>query len=292
MDLPLTEVCSIIDRALQEDIAWGDLTTRALISRDWLAHGRVLAKQDGILAGIEVMALVFRRLDSAVEVKILKEDGMSFSKGEELALVQGPAASLLTAERVALNFLQRLSGIATETSKYVRAVDGLPVSIVDTRKTTPGLRILEKYAVRMGGGHNHRYNLSDGVLIKDNHLALLRAAGFSLREVVARARRAVPHTIRIEIEVESPEEAAEAARAGADLILLDNMSLPDLRRAVQAVAGRALTEASGGVRLDTVRAIAETGVDLISVGALTHSARSVDISLEFDSTLSTSSALP
>ena len=281
MDLPLSEVRSIVSRALTEDLGWGDITTDSLIAPDWQASGQALAKEPGVLAGIEVMALVFTTVDPSVRFAALKKDGEAFARGDVLATVSGPARSLLGAERVALNFVQRLSGIATETSRYVEAVKGLPVRIVETRKTTPGLRLLEKYAVRVGGGHNHRQNLSDGVLIKDNHLAACKAAGLNLAGVIERARQNVSHMVRIEVEVESVAEAIEAAEARADVIMLDNMSNAEMRRAVEAIAHRAQVEASGGVRLDTVRAIAETGVDLISVGALTHSVKALDISLDF-----------
>jgi len=191
-------------------------------------------------------------------------------------------AGVLKAERVALNFLQRLSGVATATAAYVAAIAGTSARIIDTRKTTPGLRVLEKYAVRVGGGFNHRFCLSDGVLIKDNHLAALRAAGLGLRDAVAMARERVPHTTRVEVEVESLAEVEEALAAGADAILLDNMRPPEMREAVKLIAGRAITEASGGINLSTVRAVAETGVDLISAGALTHSVRALDISLDLE----------
>ncbi|MCL4535640.1 MAG: carboxylating nicotinate-nucleotide diphosphorylase [Bacteroidetes bacterium] len=281
MDLPSAEVQRIVERALAEDLGWGDVTTQALIDPAWTAQGKVIAKETGVLCGIQMLAMVFRAVDPDVQTDILAPDGATVFVGQTVANIRGSAASLLMGERTALNFLQRLSGIATETRRYVDAVQGLPVRIVETRKTTPGLRLLEKYAVRVGGGHNHRQNLSDAILIKDNHLAALRSRGMSFAEIVALAQQKSAHTITVEVEVEAPEEAAQAAEAGADTVMLDNMGLEEMRRAVELVGGRALIEASGGVRLDTVRAIAETGVDLISVGALTHSVKALDFSIEF-----------
>jgi len=196
--------------------------------------------------------------------------------------VSGSIAGILKAERVALNFLQRLSGIASETSRYVARVEALPVRIMDTRKTTPGWRSLEKYAVRIGGGGNHRMNLGDGVLIKDNHLAALRSQGLNIKEIIAKARQNAPQRLPVEVEVRTVSEALEAVEAGADIVMLDNMNLEDMREAVKSINGRALIEASGGITLDNVRAVAETGVDFISIGALTHSARALDISLELE----------
>ena len=196
--------------------------------------------------------------------------------------MEGPLLSILEGERTALNFLQRLSGVATETAKYVEAVRGLPVKILDTRKTTPGMRALEKYAVRMGGGTNHRFNLGDAILIKDNHIAALKDQGLDLKEIIARARETNRRRLKIEIEVTNTTDAVIAAKSGADIIMLDNMSLTEMRRAVKAVEGRAFIEASGGMTLDRVRAVAETGVDFVSIGAITHSARALDISLELE----------
>ncbi len=213
---------------------------------------------------------------------ILIKDGAEVKPGDVIARIEGKTSSMLKAERVALNFLQRLSGIASETARYVQAVKGLPVYITDTRKTTPGLRTLEKYAVRVGGGKNHRMHLADGILIKDNHIAVLRRRGLSIKEIVAKARQKASPELKIEIEVKTPEEAIQAAEAGADIIMLDNMNLKDMRQAVRLVKGRALIEASGGITLESVRAVAETGVDLISIGALTHSPKALDISLELD----------
>lgn len=282
MQMPKFIVQEIIARALKEDLGWGDITTQALVPAEARASGSVLVKEAGVLAGIHVLEQVFLSLDEDIQVQILVEDGARVSPGDVVAIVEGSAASILSAERVAMNFLQRLSGIATLTSRYVEAVKGLLVRIADTRKTTPGLRALEKYAVRMGGGFNHRQNLSDGVIIKDNHLAILRSLGQTMGEIVAKAREGAPHTVQIEVEVETVEDAIEAVEAGADVVLLDNLNLEEMRRAVRAVAGRVPLEASGGVTLENVRQIAETGVDIISSGALTHSAKALDISLEVE----------
>jgi nicotinate-nucleotide pyrophosphorylase (carboxylating) len=271
----------LIDYALAEDLGRGDVTTEALIPDDQRGTGFVVVKAGGILAGIEVAKRVFHRVDSGLKVDILLEDGSRVKPGDIVVKIEGKIASILKAERVALNFLQHLSGIASETNRYTEAVKGLPVQIMDTRKTTPALRLLEKYAVRVGGGENHRMNLGDGILIKDNHLASLRSCGLSIKDIVAKARQNAPRRLKVEVEVKTLQEAVEAAEAGADIIMLDNMSLDAMRQAVKSIHGRALIEASGGITLDKVRAAAETGVDFISVGALTHSARALDISLEF-----------
>jgi nicotinate-nucleotide pyrophosphorylase (carboxylating) len=267
----------LIRTALEEDIGPGDVTTAATIPLGTMARAELVAKEDFVLAGIAVARRVFELLDAQVAFEALIKDGQTVKRGEVLAWLKGDAASLLQGERVALNLLQRMSGVATLTSAFVLEAEGTGATVVDTRKTTPGLRVLEKYAVRVGGGGNHRMALYDGVLIKENHVA---AAG-GITAAVSRARRYAPHTLKIEVEVRNLEEVAEALAAGADILLLDNMGLGQLEAAVKLVGGRAMTEASGGVNLDTVRAIAETGVDLISVGALTHSYRSVDISMLF-----------
>ncbi|MBM4463628.1 MAG: carboxylating nicotinate-nucleotide diphosphorylase [Chloroflexi bacterium] len=270
----------IVDRALAEDVGWGDVTTEALVPAELTGRASFVAKAHGILAGVEVARLVFHRVDPAVQFDITITDGNSIQPGDAVAVVEGKVASILKAERTALNFLQRLSGIATETNRYVEVVKGLGSRIVDTRKTTPGLRILEKYAVRVGGGHNHRLNLGDGVLIKDNHLAALRSRGLAMKDIISRARERAPFNLKVEVEVRTAQEAVEAVEVGADIVMLDNMGLEEMRQAVLLVKGRALIEASGGITLDNVRRVAETGVDLISIGALTHSVRSLDISLE------------
>lgn len=277
------QVEQIIRNALAEDLASGDVTTEALVSPDLEGKASILVKRDGVLAGIDVAEEVFRQVDPSLHFKALVKDGAKVRKGDVVATVEGKVASMLKAERTALNFLQHLSGIATETARYVDAVSGTKAIITDTRKTIPGLRLLEKYAVRAGGGRNHRLNLGDGVLIKDNHLAALRSCGVGLGEAVKKARKRTPRAMKVEVEVESVKQAREALSAGADIIMLDNMKLEDIRRVVELVQGRALLEASGGITLDNVRSVAEAGVDLISVGALTHSAKSLDISLEVES---------
>lgn len=272
---------AIIELALAEDIGHGDVTTLATVPAGTVAGATLLAKGAGVISGLDPAAFTFLRVDPAIVFEPLCADGAAVPAGTIIARLTGPARSLLGAERVALNLLQRLSGVATLTAAFVAETAGTKARIVDTRKTTPGLRTLEKAAVRHGGGRNHRVGLSDGVLIKDNHLA---AVGGPRRvaDAIRAARAFAPHTLRIEVETTTLAEVAEAADAGAEIIMLDNMDLGTMRRAVALVAGRALVEASGGVRLDTVRAIAETGVDLISVGALTHSAPALDISLNFD----------
>jgi len=276
------QIEEIIDRALAEDLVKGDVTTDALIPADRRGTGFIVAKKEGILAGINIAKQVFHRVDPELKVEVLLEDGAGVKPGSKVANVSGNVASILAAERVALNFLQRLSGIASETNRYVEAVKGLPVRIMDTRKTTPGLRSLEKHAVKVGGGENHRMNLGDGILIKDNHLAALRSQGLNIKQIVARARQNSPQRLPVEVEVATASEALEAAEAGADIVMLDNMSLEDMRKAVKSIHGRALIEASGGITLDNVRAVAETGVDSISIGALTHSVTALDISLELE----------
>jgi len=291
-----SQIEEIVDRALAEDLGKGDVTTEALIPGDQQGTGFIMAKTEGILAGIEVAKQVLHRVDPELNVEILLEDGAGVKPGSKVAKVSGSIAGILKAERVALNFLQRLSGIASETNRYVARVEGLPVRIMDTRKTTPGLRSLEKYAVRVGGGTSHRMNLSDGILIKDNHLAALRSQGLNIKEIIARARQNAPLSLRgaerrsnlqarqiqIEVEVRTVPEALEAVEAGTDIVMLDNMNLEDMRKAVKSIHGRALIEASGGITLDNIRAVAETGVDFISIGALTHSTRALDISLELE----------
>ncbi|MCL0095637.1 carboxylating nicotinate-nucleotide diphosphorylase [Dehalococcoidia bacterium] len=277
-----SQIRAIVDHAIKEDLGQGDVTTDALIPPALEVRASILVKASGVLAGIEVAEIVFQQVDPSLIFERVVQDGTGMQAGSIVGVVTGKAAGILKAERVALNFLQHLSGIATETAKYVAAVAGTRARILDTRKTTPGLRLLEKYAVRTGGGQNHRQNLGDGVLIKDNHLAALRAGGVGLGEGVKRARANVPPHLKIEVEVDTVEQAQIALDAGADILLLDNMRTTDMRRVVELVEGRALTEASGGITLDNVRAVAETGVDFISIGALTHSVKALDISLEFN----------
>jgi len=278
----LSRIRSVVTRALEEDIAQGDITTEALIFPNLKGHASLMVKSRGVLAGIRVAEITFTRVDPSLFFETLIQDGMQVRPGDCVAVVRGRVASILKAERVALNFLQHLSGIATETARYVDAVSGTKARIMDTRKTTPGLRLFEKYAVKMGGGHNHRQNLSEQVLIKDNHLAALRAEGMDLGDVVRRARQNTPLTIPIEVEVETVEQAREAVEAGADIIMLDNMGLAQMRRAVKIIKGMSLVEASGGINLSNVKAVARTGVDHISVGALTHSVKALDISLDLE----------
>ena len=275
------DVSAVIDRAIQEDLALGDATTDALVPRDLPGEAVIFAKAPGVLCGVDVALEVFRRIDPSMATEALLADGASMEQGSNIARLKGSKASILMGERLALNFLQHLSGIATATATYVKAVEGTGARIIDTRKTIPGLRALQKYAVRAGGGRNHRQNLGDGILIKDNHIASLRAQGMSLADTVRLAEERASHMIKIEVEVTSMEEVQEALDGGAHLILLDNMSVEQMRQAVRLVDGRAMLEASGGITLESVRAIAETGVDLISSGALTHSAKALDISLDF-----------
>lgn len=281
--LPSDEsIFPIIDLALAEDTGHGDVTSEALIPPALVGKATVLAKAEGVLAGIEVAGKVFLRVDPSLEMTVLIGDGTRIMPGDIIATVSGGVSGILRAERVMLNFLQRLSGIASLAAEYVARTEGLGARIVDTRKTTPGLRMLEKYAVRMGGAQNHRLHLGDGILIKDTHLAALRALGMDLKSIVTRAREESPPGLQLEVEVTSVEEAIEAAGAGADIVMLDNMSPAEMRRAVSQLPEGVRTEASGGVDLDNVREIAETGVDIISVGALTHSMKALDISLEID----------
>lgn len=272
----------LIRDALQEDLGSGDVTTSSIISNSQKARGIAIAKKSGILAGVEVAAKVFKTIDPSCSITVKKEDGSRIGGGDIVMMIEGLAAPMLMAERVALNLMQRMSGIATETARYIEATRGLKVRIVDTRKTTPGLRMLEKYAVRVGGGFNHRFGLYDGVLVKDNHLSLLRGMGITLKEAVRTLRTKVPHTLRVEVEVQDLAEVREAIEAGADVILLDNLKIDEIKAAVELVDRRAIVEASGGITLDNVRAIAQTGVDVISIGALTHSAPSLDISIEIE----------
>jgi len=276
------QIESIVGIALTEDRVAEDVTSQALIPAALQGKATILVKAEGILAGGGVAEKVFLAVDPSLRVEARIEDGAKVNPGDVIATVSGRIISILKAERVALNFLQRLSGIASGTARYVDSTRDLAVAILDTRKTTPGLRLLEKYAVRMGGGQNHRLHLGDGILIKDNHLAALRATGIKLKDIVAKARKNAPKGLKVEVEVTDSQEAGEAAEAGADIILLDNMSPDEMRRVVDFIPSDVKTEASGGITLDNVRAVAETGIDFISVGALTHSAKALDISLEVE----------
>jgi nicotinate-nucleotide pyrophosphorylase (carboxylating) len=282
MELPEDQIRSIIDLALAEDRVSEDVTSDTLIPAELQGKASIMAKAEGIVAGGEVAMMVFVRVDPSLQVEVLIEDGTKVKPGDIIATVSGTVTSILKAERVVLNFLQRLSGIASLTTRYVAEIQGLNVTILDTRKTTPGLRLLEKYAVRMGGGKNHRMHLGDGILIKDNHLAALRALGTSLKEIVARAKENAPKGLKVEVEVNTIQEALDAAEAGADIIMPDNMSPEEMRQVVESMPSGVETEASGGVTLENIRAVAETGVDFISVGALTHSYQALDISLELE----------
>lgn len=265
----------IIKQARREDLAWGDITTDNLIESGRKSEGIILAKEKGMIAGLPVAELVFQQYDPRIEYLPCCEDGQTITAGQELIKLSGPTAAILRGERVALNFLQRLSGIATQTNYYVKLLRDYPVRVVDTRKTTPTLRVLEKYAVRVGGGYNHRMSLADGVLIKDNHI---KAAG-GIATAISILKKRLPHTVKIEIEVQDLPGVEEALTAGAEIIMLDNMGIEEMKKAVRLIAGKAIVEASGGITDQTVREVATTGVDIISVGALTHHIRALDLSL-------------
>lgn len=276
------QVANIIDLALAEDLSHGDITSEVLIPHQLQGKALILIKEEGVVAGGEVARKVFLRVDPSLKAQVLIKDGAKVQPGDVVATISGKVASILKAERTALNFLQRLSGIASQTAKYVAEIHGLTVNLTDTRKTTPGLRLLEKYAVRMGGGKNHRFHLGDGILIKDNHLAALRALGMSLKDIVARAKQNAPQGIKVEVEVTTVQEATDAVEAGADIIMLDNMSPDEMRHVVSLLPSQVKSEASGGITLTNVHAAALTGVNIISIGALTHSPKALDISLELE----------
>jgi nicotinate-nucleotide pyrophosphorylase (carboxylating) len=270
----------VVQRALNEDAPWGDVTSEHLIPANATATAELAAREAGVFSGADVFAAAFMLTDPSLDVQLFLEDGDSFVAGQELGVVTGPARSVLTAERIGLNFVQRMSGIATLTAKYVAAVAGTNARIVDTRKTTPGLRAFERHAVVSGGGRNHRFSLSDAVMAKDNHLAILTSGGKDLTTELRRVKNELPHTMKLEVEVDRLDQIAPVLAAGVDIIMLDNFNLDDLRAGVALIGGKAVVEASGGVNLDTVAAIAATGVDVISVGALTHSARALDLGLD------------
>ncbi|HEY93227.1 MAG TPA: carboxylating nicotinate-nucleotide diphosphorylase [Dehalococcoidia bacterium] len=282
LQLPEEQIDNIIDLALAEDISHGDVTTEALIPTGLQGKASILVKAKGIVAGGEVAKGVFLKVDPSLKVEIFIIDGTMVKPGDIIATITGAVASILKGERVAVNFLQRLSGIASQTAQYVAEIQGVKVNITDTRKTTPGLRLLEKYAVRMGGGQNHRFHLGDSILVKDNHLAAMRALGMSLKDIIAKSKQNAPHGLKVEVEVNTIQEALDAVEAGVDIIMLDNMSPDEMRYIVGLVSGRVKIEASGGITLANVRAVAETGINLISVGALTHSSKALDISLELE----------
>lgn len=270
-------VDEIILRALKEDMPMGDITTDSTISEDSVSKARLIAKENGVLSGITVAIRVFKLMDSNIVYNTTFKDGDKIKKGDILLELEGNTRALLKAERTALNLLQRMSGIATRTNGMCELIKDYPAKIVDTRKTAPGLRYLDKYAVRSGGGQNHRYCLSDGVLIKDNHI---KAAG-SITNAIRICRAQIPHTVKIEVETENMDMVKEALEAGADIIMLDNMSCDEMKKAVDYVAGRALIEASGDISENSVTEVAKTGVDLISAGNLTHSVKALDISMKF-----------
>ncbi len=274
------DIRRLIERALEEDQAFADATTQALIDPSIQAVGEFRAEEPGTLAGISASLAVFQRLRPSAETRIFIEDGETLTPGQLIATVTTSADVILRGERLALNLLQRMSGIATGTAEYVKAVEGTDARIIDTRKTAPGLRTLDKYAVRVGGGHNHRMHLGDGILIKDNHLYLLDRESTSMPQLIQRARQKASHTLKIEVEVTNLHQLEEALEGRADIVLLDNMSVEEMAEAVRITGGRALLEASGGITIDNVAAVAATGVDLISVGALTHSVKALDISMD------------
>ena len=268
----------LVRSALAEDVGSGDVTTMSLIAQDSFASGVIVAKEPLVVAGVDLAIASFRELEKSIDFSVEVLDGQDGDFFQPIIRIHGPARALLTAERTALNFVQRLSGIATLTAKFVQQVSGTNTKILDTRKTVPGWRVLEKYAVACGGGINHRFGLYDQVMIKDNHLV---AVGGNIKKAVKCARENYPK-LKIEVEADTVEQAKTAAEAGADIILLDNMSREELRQSIELISGRSKTEASGGITIDTVREIAETGVDYISIGALTHSAPAVDIGFDFD----------
>ncbi len=267
----------IISKALIEDIGTGDITTNSTVPKEQMIHGKFIAKEEGIVCGLELAEMIFLKVNPDIQLDFKAQEGEQVVAGDVIAEIKGPAIGVLTGERVALNFMQRLSGIATRTSKAVQQVKGTRAKITDTRKTTPGLRVLEKYAVKIGGGTNHRFNLADGVLIKDNHIV---AAG-GITHAVTAARKNIPHTLKVEVEVENFKQIEEALSAGADIIMLDNMDIPTMKQAVALIDGQALVEASGNMGDKDVKAVAQTGVDIISIGALTHTVKALDISLKF-----------
>jgi nicotinate-nucleotide pyrophosphorylase (carboxylating) len=271
----------LVRMALDEDAPWGDVTSQTLIAASMRVTAQLVAREPGVLSGEDVFVAAMSLTDPAISARFVVHDAEAFSERTVLAIIEGPAQAVLQAERVGLNFVQRMSGIATLTAQYVAAVAGTRARIVDTRKTTPGLRLVERYAVRCGGGHNHRYSLSDAVIVKDNHLAMLAADGVSnVTEALQSMRARLSHTTHVEVEVDRPEQIEAVLAGGADTILLDNFSTAQLASAVAQIAGRALVEASGGITLARVHEVAKTGVDIISVGALTHSVRSLDLGLD------------
>ena len=282
------QIDEIILRSIDEDLNTGDATTDALIPTDISTEASIVSKDEGILAGGNMAIEVFHHLDPAIKVNFLLDDGTRLQHHDPenqtpnsiIAKIEGNVGNILRGERIAINLLQHLSGIATQTNTFVQAIEHLPAKIVDTRKTLPGLRMLQKYAVRVGGGINHRINLADGILIKDNHIKILAREKLDLESIVNKARQHAPHPLKIEVEVESISQVKDAIKAGADILLLDNMSIKDMTEAVTIIDGKAMTEASGNIDISNVKNVAETGVDLISIGRLTHSSSALDISLD------------
>ena len=272
----------LIDMALEEDEAFNDATTTLLVDQNTTGIGILIAKEEGILAGLNVALTVFYRIDDNIDIEPLVEDGSWVEPGSQLAVIKGKIHVILKGERTALNFLQRMSGIATLTSQYVNAVSSFKAQIVDTRKTLPGYRYLDKYSVRAGGGKNHRMSLADGILVKDNHIELMGLKRESLNDRLEKILSLAPASLKVEVEVSDIRQLLQALEAGIPIIMLDNMTNDEMRNAVSIVGGKALIEASGGITLDNVKSVAETGVDIISVGALTHSAKALDISLDIN----------
>ena len=270
----------LIQQALAEDEVAIDHTS-ALLPDDLMSEAHMMPKSDGVLAGVDVALAVWRAVDPSLETQVLVPDGSAVERGMNVAVIRGRMSSILRGERTALNFVQRMSGIATATNEIVKAIEDLPAQVLDTRKTLPGWRLLDKYAVRMGGGHNHRMSTADGILIKDNHVAAAVTRGENLTDLVRRAKATAPHTIRVEVECDTLEQVQEALEAGAELILFDNMTNEQMAEGVGLCKGRAFTEASGGITIASVRAIAETGVDYISIGAMTKDVSAVDLSMRF-----------
>lgn len=272
----------LIDMALEEDESFNDATTTLLVDPNTTGTGILVAKEEGILAGLDIALTVFHRIDEDIYMEPLIEDGSSVEPGSQLAVIKGKIHVILKGERIALNFLQRMSGIATLTSKYVKAVSSFKAQIVDTRKTLPGYRYLDKYSVRAGGGKNHRMSLADGILVKDNHIELIGLEKESLKDKLEKILSLAPTSLKVEVEVSDIQQLRQALEAGIPIIMLDNMTNDEMRNAVSIAGGRALIEASGGITLDNVKGVAETGVDIISVGALTHSTKALDINLDID----------
>ncbi|MBD8030891.1 carboxylating nicotinate-nucleotide diphosphorylase [Corynebacterium gallinarum] len=271
----------IVAAALDEDAPWGDLTSENLVPESAIVRAHLVAREPGVFSGTCLLEAAFRLVDPEIRIELQITDGEAFEP-KSLGTITGSARAILRAERIALNFTQRMSGIATQTARYVEAVAGTQARIVDTRKTTPGLRIIERQAVRDGGGHNHRTSLSDAVMVKDNHLASVVSSGMTITEALLQMKSRLPHTTHVEVEVDRLDQIEPVLAAGVDTIMLDNFTNDDLREGIKMVAGRAIVEASGGVNLDTVADIALTGVDVISVGALTHSVRALDLGLDFE----------